>query len=303
MNTAIQSVPTAAAPGAGYRAASAVRAARSALQWRLLAWWAGLLLVPAAVSTLPVWQLLSGAFDHSVRASELAASLDLTAIEDLMAANARAGTGIGNGSLLAVLLTLLLSPLLTGMALHAARAPQPPGFGALLAGGVQEYMRLLRMLVWAVVPLALMAALAGLALSVAGKFGERAILESSAEHARMAAIAVAALLFALADASVDAGRAVLASDRRRKSAVKAWWHGFKLLLRRPLATLGSYLGITIAGLALAALLAIARLNVPPLGIGGLLGAFVLTQLAVVTIAWMRCARLFAMLELVRDKRG
>ncbi|MCS0608580.1 hypothetical protein NX773_10440 [Massilia solisilvae] len=303
MNTAIQSAPTAAAPVAGYRAATAVRAARSALQWRLLAWWAGLLLVPAAVSTLPVWQLLSAALDHSVHASELAAGLDLTVIEDLMTANSRAGTGIGNGNLLALLLTLLLSPLLSGMAMHAARAPQQPGFGALLAGGVQEYMRLLRMLVWAVVPLALMGGLAGIAFTAAKKYGESAILESSANHAQMTAIAVAALLFALADASLDAGRAVLASDRRRRSAVKAWWQGLKLLLRRPLATLGSYLGITVAGLALAALLAIARLNVPPLGIGGFIGAFVLTQLAVVAIAWMRCARLFAMLELVRDKRG
>jgi energy-converting hydrogenase Eha subunit B len=96
---------------------------------------------------------------------------------------------------------------------------------------------------------------------------------------------------------------VLASDRRRRSAVKAWWAGVKLLWNRKLATLGTYAGITLAGLALAAVFAIARLNVPALGVGGFIAAFVLTQLAVVSLAWMRSARLFAMLELVRAGRS
>jgi hypothetical protein len=306
MTTTIQPVmPSAHAanPAGRYRAATAVRAVRSALQWRLLAMWVIVLLIPTALSALPVWQLLSASLDHSVHAAGLATNLDLATISDLVVASGRNSTGIAMGSRLALLLTVLLSPLLAGMTIHSARAPQAPGFGALLAGGVQEYLRLLRMLLWAVVPLALVTGLGAIGFAVAAKAGEHAVLESSASHARIAAVCVAALLFVLADASLDAGRAVLAGDRRRKSAVSAWWSGFKLLCRRPLATLSTYLGITVAGLALAALLAIARLNVPALGATGFLGALVLTQLVVAVLAWMRSARLFAMLELVRDGRA
>jgi hypothetical protein len=305
MNATIQSdlpagAAPATAPAAGYRASTMVRAAGSALQWRLVLLWTVVLLVPTAVSTLPVWQLLSASFDHSVHAAALATSLDLNAVSDLAVANTRNGTGIGNGNLLALLLTLLLSPLLAGMTIHAARAPARPGFGALIAGGVQEYGRLLRMLLWSVIPLGVVGGIAATVFEAVKKHGEAAVLESSASHASLVAMIVALLLFAIADASLDAGRAVLAGDRRRKSAVKAWWAGFRIMLRRPAAVLGTYLVITIAGLAIAALFAVARLNVAPLGFVGWLGAFLLTQLAVLAIGWTRGARLFAMLELVRD---
>ena len=52
---------------------------------------------------------------------------------------------------------------------------------------------------------------------------------------------------------------------------------------------------TLKGLA-AALLAWARLHVPGLGFAGLLGAFLLTQLIVVVVAWMKIARLFALID-------
>ncbi|MGZ5198964.1 MAG: hypothetical protein ACXWC4_04265 [Telluria sp.] len=302
MNATIQTdLPAGAAPATtkAYRASTVVSAAGAALQWRLVLLWTIVLLVPTAVSALPVWQLLSASFDHSVHAPALATSLGLDTISDLVATNARNGTGIGNGNLLALLFTLLLSPLLAGMTIHAARAPAAPRVGALIVGGVQEYARLLRMLAWAIVPLGIVAAIAAGAFAAAKKYAEASVLESSADHALLGATIAVALLFAIADASLDAGRAVLAGDRRRRSAVKAWWTGFRILLRRPIATLGTYLVITIVGLAIAALLAVARLNVAPLGLGGWIGAFLLTQLAVLTLGWMRSARLFAMLELVR----
>ena len=120
---------------------------------------------------------------------------------------------------------------------------------------------------------------------------------------RLLAILVLLLLLALAHATLDAGRAALALDRRRRSALGAWWDGCKLLLRRPLATLGAYLAITLAALALAALLSLARIHLPPVGAAGFIGAFLLTQLIVMVLAWMRTARLFAMVELARSARA
>jgi hypothetical protein len=305
MNTAMNENPAVTRPGASPapNRSLPVRAARCALQWRLLVLWTGVLLLPAIVAALPVWQLLSANLDHSVHAATLAARLDLIAIADIGGAISRAGSVISNGGLVALALTLLLSPLLSGMTIAAARAPQQLGFAGLVAGGVLEYGRLLRMMVWAVIPLALAGALGGVAMKAAEKYGEHAILEADASNASLAATIVAALLFLFADATLDCGRATLAIDRRRKSAVRAWWDGLKLLNRRPLAMLGAWFGITALGLVVAGLLGIARINVPPLGPGGFLAAFALTQLAVAAIGWMRSARLVALMEVARDVRG
>jgi hypothetical protein len=305
MNTALDDTPAAdrAAPASPGRLALPLRAARCALQWRLLVLWTGALLLPTLVAALPVWQLLSANLDHTVQAAALASRLDLVALADISGAMSRSGAALGNGGLLALVLTLLLSPLLSGMTIAAARAPQQLGFSGLVAGGVLEYARLLRMMVWSVVPLGLAAVFAGIGMTVAHKVGERAVLESDASHANLAALVFTAVVLVLADASLDAGRAMLAIDRRRKSAVKAWWHGWKLLTRRPLAMLGAWLGFSALGLALAALLGVARIKVPALGVGGFLAAFALTQLAVVAVAWMRSARLVALMELARNPGG
>jgi hypothetical protein len=65
--------------------------------------------------------------------------------------------------------------------------------------------------------------------------------------------------------------------------------------------LGVYVAITGVGLLLAGLLALARLQVPALGVGGTMGAVLLTQLAVLVLGWMRSARLFAMMALTRAR--
>jgi hypothetical protein len=278
-------------------------ASRAALQWRLLLWWAVLLLLPTIAAALPVWQMLAANLDHSVYAAQLASKLDMLAIADLItSAKERFGPAVGGGGIVALALTLLLSPLLAGMTIHAARATKRPGFMDLLAGGAHEYARMFRMLLWSVVPLAIAGIVAGIAFRMAGKSLETAILESEANHAMHIAMVVAGLAFALMHATIDAGRALLANERRRRSAIVAWWGGVKLLVRRPFSLLGVYVAITGAGLLLAGLLALARLQVPALGAGGTIGAVVLTQLAVLVLGWMRSARLFALMALTRARQ-
>jgi hypothetical protein len=277
-------------------------AMRAAMQWRLMLCWALLLLLPTIVASLPVWQMLGASLDHSVHAARLAERLDMLAIADLMSsARDRYAAAIGAGGMVALALTLLLSPLLAGMTIHAARAAKRPGFTDLLAGGAQVYPRMFRMLVWSVVPLAAAGILAGVAFKLTGKAADTAILESDAEHASHIALVVAAVVFVLVHATIDAGRALLANERRRRSAIVAWWGGVKLMVRRPLSLLGVYVAVTGIGLLLAALLALARLHMPALGAVGTAGAFLLTQLAVLVLGWMRSARLFAMMALVRAR--
>lgn len=279
------------------------RAGRSALQWRLLLLWTGCLLIPTIVLALPAWQVLGASLDHSVHAARLAQELDMLTITDLLAAHGKHATAFSNGALVALALTLLLSPLLSGMVVTAARAPETPGFRDLTAGGLREYPRMFRMLLWAVVPLGIAAALGGAAMDAAHKHAGQAVLESSAGNARLAATAVFALLFMLAHATLDAGRAALAIERRRSSAVKAWWDGLKMLARRPLATFGTYLGISGAGFVLAALLTLGRINIPYFGTLSFIGGIVLTLAIVAVIGWMRSARLFAMVDLARASRA
>lgn len=290
------------APARAPQAAPAARrtvlqALRPALQWRLLLLWLLALLLPTLAAALPVWTWLGAAFDRTVGAPVLAQRLDLVAIADLVGLHTQHASAVNAGATVALAMTLLLSPLLTGAAITAARAPAPLGFAALAAGGVSEYGRLLRMLVWAIVPLGVAAFLGGMLASAADQ--PDAVLESSAANATLAAMLAGALLLLLAHATLDAGRAVLALDRRRKSAVLAWCDGLVLLARRPLAVFGLYAGITLLGLALAAALATARLNLPALGAGSFLGGLLLAQLAVLALAWMRCARLFGLMELAR----
>jgi hypothetical protein len=290
--------PPPVAHDGGVRAA--LRATRGALQWRLLLWWAVLLLLPTIVATLPVWQLLSASLDHSVYAARLAERLDMIAFADIVgAAREHDAPALGMGGLVALALTLLLSPLLAGMAIAASRAPRRLGSGALLAAGAQEYPRLARMLVWSVVPLGVAGLLGAGAYRLAGRAAATSLLESDANRAAHLAMLATAVLLVLAHATVDVGRAVLAADRRRTSAVAAWWHGCGLLARRPLALLGTYLAVTAGGVVIAALLAFARTRVPALGTAGTIVAVVLAQLVVLVLGWMRAARLFALLVLVR----
>ena len=289
MNTPAQSSGLKAVP----------RAARSSLQWRLLLLWCACLLLPTAILAVPAWQTLSTGLDHSVYAASLAQRLDLASVADLVGAQSKNSVAFSNAAPLSLIITLLLSPLLSGMVITAARFPGTAGFGELVAGALQEYGRMGRMLLWAIVPLGIAIALGAIATNAADKFGDAAILASDADHVSLVANLVLGLLFVLAHATLDAGRAELAIDRRRNSAVKAWWRGFKLLLKRPLATVGIYLVISMVGLAIAAALAIGRINLPPVSALGFIGALVLTQLIVAVLAWMRSARLFALIDLAR----
>lgn len=303
----IESPSMAAQHTSGVRRPSAPRTAfaatRSALQWRLLLWWVLLLLLPTAVATLPVWHMLGENFDQSVYAARLAERLDLIAVGDLLGASReRYASAIGSGASVALFLTLLLSPLLTSMSLAAARARDRLGFMALLASGAQGYGRMLRVLLVGLIPLGIAGALSAAAFHVAGKTAETAILEGDALRASHIALAVSAVLMLLAHATIDGARALLGNDRRRRSAFLAWWHGCRLLVRRPLAVLGAYLIVTVIGLGVAAVLGLARAHVPALGAAGTLGALVLAQLLVLVLGWMRSARLFALMAVARDKR-
>ncbi|MFZ5657759.1 MAG: hypothetical protein ACOY37_12045, partial [Pseudomonadota bacterium] len=129
---------------------------------------------------------------------------------------------------------------------------------------------------------------------------EHAILESAINDGRNIALAIGGVLVLLAHASLEAGRGWLAADARLRSALKAWWRGLRLLLRRPLAVLAAYLLPTVCSLLLALLLLAVRGHVAPAGAGGFVLAFLLGLGIAGALAWGKVARLFAMRALAED---
>jgi hypothetical protein len=291
--------------------ASVAHAARAALQWRLLLLWALWMLVPTLILALPAWHLLSANLDYSVHAAALARSLDMTAISDLLAIHKRNEVAFTQAGAMALIATLLISPMLSGMAATAARAQQgpgssapgftAPGFAALLRGGADYYLPMLRMLAWGALPLGAAFMAGTLAVEAASAYAAKAAASGEAALALVLAPALTLLLMGLVAASLDAGRAFLAYDPRKRSAWSAWMAGCTLLLRHPLAALGSYLAISLAGLGLAALLALARAHTAGVDAPAFAGALLLTQAAVISIGWMRSARLFALIALARTR--
>ncbi|MBB3223267.1 hypothetical protein [Pseudoduganella umbonata] len=278
-------------------------ACRAALQWRLLLLWLACLLLPAVLASLPVWLLLSPELDHSVHAPALARALDMVAITDLGTVLDRERDALTAAGAGALLVTLLLSPWLTGAAITAARSPQAPRLRELLAGAGDQYPRMFRMLAWAVVPLGAAAMLGGELADAARHHADRAFTYADTQPWQVAAATAAVLLVLLANLTLDAGRAMLAADRRRTGAVRAWCDGVALLCRRPGGALLAWAVPTVGGLALAAMVGWTRMHVPAIGVAGTLGALLLAQLLVLVLAWMRMARLFALIRLAQDQAG
>jgi hypothetical protein len=274
-------------------------AGRFAMQWRLISLWLAALLIPAALTTFPLWRVLATSLDNSVNVAELAQRLDANSFLDLQNAAKAGGMAILSGGVTGIIVTLLLSPLLTGVVITAAKSSERLSFVQLIHGGVTEYGRLLRLLLWAIVPLGVACGIGGGAMFLANKFAEKAVLESNADLASNAALALLILLFFVADATLDAGRAQFALSSKRRSAISAWWRGLKMVFKRPMTSLGLYFILTVAGLMLAGLLGLVRINMPQVSAGGFVAALLITQLMIAATAWMRGARLFALVQVAQ----
>ncbi len=277
-------------------------ASRVALQWRVLLLWTAAMLVPTALMVWPFWATLSSQLDHSVHAAALAHQLDAIALPDLMSKLLDNMAAVGQASAVALLLTLLLMPFLNGAIVACARSAQPLQWVALLQKGLHHYGRMLRLQVWALVPLGVVAGLVSAALKGVGKFSEQAVLESDAVMLGRLALVVAAVLLVLVHITLDAGRAQLVVYPGRTSAVKAWWRGCKVTRTRFLATLGYYLAFTALGLVLALGITALRVALPQVGAGWLVLTVVLAQSAVAAVGWMRIARLVALVDVAQARR-
>lgn len=276
---------------------AAFAALASALQWRLLLLWILATLVPTLIVATPLWSTLAGLFGYSVHAAEIAAGKDLSL---LMQGLANAGDRLGwlapalGGS---TLLMLLVAPWLTGMVVASLRSGRRLGFGELVHGGIVEYWRMLRMMLWSLIPLGIALAIGGGVIGAMSDGADHAILESEADAAARNGLIVAGIVFVLLHATVEAGRGWLGADRNLRSVIKAWWRGVKLLVRRPLATLLVYVVASVVGYGLAVLFALWRVHADGTSTGAFMFSFLLGQAIVAMVAWARIARVTGMATL------
>ena len=275
-------------------------ALRGAMQWRLWLLWIAITGLCALIGALPVWTWLGSVLDHSLLGETVGSGkAPALFIEALLARDAPLGL-LSGGIRFATILMLLLAPLLAGAAIAAARSRETLGFGDLLRGGISEYGPMLRMLIWSVIPLGVAVMAAVIIMGVNETTHAEAILASQLDTGRGAGLIIGGILWVVAHASLEAGRGWLAADARLRSALKAWWRGLNLLLRRPFAVLSVYLVTTIVGLLLAFLMVALRQQADAFtGMG-----FVLAMLAgfgiTAALAWSRIARLFGMQSLAQD---
>ena len=185
---------------------AALAALKTSLQWRILLLWILATLVPTLLVTTPMWSALQGQFAYSPHAAEVAAGKNLPLlIQGFDKIVDQAGplfTGLTAGGLL----MLLVSPWLTGMVVASLRARRGLGLGELVHGGLAEYWRMLRMMLWSLIPLGLALMVGGAVTGAAASNADEAVLASEVESAARIGLIVAGIVFVLAHASVEAGR-------------------------------------------------------------------------------------------------
>ncbi len=272
------------------------RASGAALQWRLMLLWVLALLVPTALVALPLSAFLGAQLDTSMLGASLSQGFDGSAFTDVAMALTPAVPALSSSFVIGLIVTVLLSPLLTGMAIAAIRSGRTLGFGELVHGGISEYGRLFRLMILGglVLGLAFIAA-SGLVAAVASG-ASKAIVEADIEGKSRWAMYGAILILALVHTTLEAARAQFAADSLLRSAFRAYGRGVMQLLRRPMATFGLYLLVTVVGLALVSLVGVWRLSASSTII-----AFLITQLIALVTAWMRTARLYALAEVALDR--
>jgi hypothetical protein len=263
-----------------------------ALQWRLMLLWVLITLLPTIVVALPLWRVLDTLVGHSVHAEQWATHFNGIFFADTMGA-LQGNTWIGFAFAAGALLALAISPFLAGMAVAGGRANRALSFGGLLQGGATEYGRMLRVLPLSLVPYGLVVLAARGISSVAGDKVNVALLSSTADTYRYLALAATLLCFVIAQAIVESARAQFIADITLRSALRALGRGFMQVVRRPFASLLVYLVITLVGVGLSVLIAAWRGRSVAVGSEWLV-AFLIVQLGVVVVAWMRTARLLAL---------
>lgn len=282
------------------------RALLRGAQWRYLLLFVVGTLLPAHLVMAPVHGFLKSLLDWSTREPELVSKLDSPAFFEILRQSSEPGVRFAPALTLAVLLALLVAPALAGAAATIAAASEGAGpvrVRALLEGAGSYYPRMLRMAFVSVLPVGAASGLAAMAFKLASRANAHATLESVATRNSLLAGIAAALLVWLAASTVETARAVLVAEPERRSALKAWWRGVGLLVRRPGPVLAVCGATTLVALLLAFVVTAVRLRMPVAGGATIALELLVAQLAVASVGWGRASRIAGLVQVARDDRA
>jgi hypothetical protein len=277
---------------------------RRATRWRLLLLCALFTLVPAALAMVPVWVLFSRLLAHAPRAELLARGLEASWLPDLARALGESpqGQSMPGWILSALVVAIFFAPALSGAMLAEAGSAHPLRFRPLLTGAGRYYGRMFRMTLVGAIPLGAAGLAAALVSKSIGKAVAGMVTEAAAaSRQRWALVAIGALLF-VAHLTVDAGRARMAAQPDRRSALKAWFAGTWLILRRPFLALGVGLAGALAGPVLGLVVMAIRERLPAGPRWAVVAGVLLAQVAAMAVGWGRAVRLAGLTRLSRDDR-
>ena len=201
---------------------SVLSAMAAAVQWRLLLLWLVIMLIPATIVALPLRHMLGDLLDNSVHADDWAQNFNALMFSDTIASLAKHPGWLGATATIGVLTTLLLSPFLNGMIVGSGRAGRALGFGALLQNGFVEYGRMFRVMLWSLLPYAVVIGVASIGMHMVDKHSERAVLESQVDTYHSIAHWVLLIVFVLAQLVVESARAAFIADTGLRSARAHW---------------------------------------------------------------------------------
>jgi len=276
------------------------RAMRRALQWRLLVLSPVVLLVAATATLFPLLRALGEVFDRSPRWQELTGLDSFGAAGLAKVLQGPASGTVATGVQTSIVLALLLAPLLAGAALVVADADARPRIRGLLSGAAAYYPRLLRMQLAALIPLGAAGLLTSVLMRWSSHVDDAATSEAATHASSRIAWTLAIALVFVAQLVVDAGRARLAAEPERRSAVKALGAGVKLIVKRPAQALAIGASTTAVSLLIATIVLVVRNQFAQTSGAAVLFAFLIGQLAVMAIAWGRAAKLCGLVEIARD---
>jgi hypothetical protein len=264
---------------------------------QLLLAWIIVTMLPALIAALPATAWVHGQFSHSPHAEAIATGREPALIVDALSSLGGERALLAGSSAFAIFLAAALSPWLTGMIVAQIRTVYRLRMGGVLRAGLGEYPRMLRMLLWSLVPSGSAVAIGLGALWLAQEQGEDAVLAAKVADVSYPAVFLLGVLLVLAHVTVEAGRGWLGADLALRSVFEAWKRGVKLLLQKPAATLTVYFGSSAVGYGLALIFGRLRMLVDPSGWLGWVLAFVLAQLVIAALAWGRSARLHGLADL------
>ena len=277
-------------------------AARRSAQHRLIILWIVALGVPTVLFVTPVYLLLAKHLNHSIDSAAIAAHLDLRVLIDLPGVLFAFPEAVGAASVASILIGFASYAWLNGLAVGASRFKPNVSYSVLIAAANSQYWRMFRMGLWALVIVGIALAIASAAGSGIERADAEAVVASSLDTVKLLHNLFTLLLLALAQCSLEVGRAFLAIDPRRRSVIRSWWNGVAMLIRHPIRLIAAWLVPSLLSVLLSAALMLLRLNINQGGVIGLAAAFVIAELVVAWMAWMRITKLYALIDTVQEIR-